>query len=48
MPVRQHLLLVLPDGELHQFRCAGCGTAVGTKRETGGLTEKNGLDRREA
>ncbi len=36
MPVQQSLLLVLPDGELLQLRCARCGTVVGTKRETGG------------
>ncbi len=35
MPVRRSLLLVLPDGELFQLRCASCGTVVGTKRETG-------------
>jgi len=33
MPVREKLLLVLPDGELHQYICAQCGADLGTKRE---------------
>ncbi len=33
MPVREKLLLVLPDGELHQYVCAQCGADLGTKRE---------------
>ena len=31
MPVRQRLLLVLPDGELHDYLCQGCGNSVGSK-----------------
>ncbi|NSW87471.1 MAG: cytoplasmic protein [Syntrophobacteraceae bacterium] len=31
MPVRSRLLLVLPDGELHEYRCTGCGASLGTK-----------------
>ena len=34
MPVREKLLLVLPDGELRQYVCAHCGADLGTKRET--------------
>ncbi len=34
MPVRQRLLLVLPDGELYQYVCARCGADLGAKRET--------------
>jgi len=30
-PVRQHLLLVLPTGNRFEFRCAVCGTSVGSK-----------------
>ncbi len=30
-PVRERLLLVLPDRELHEYVCATCGDAVGTK-----------------
>jgi hypothetical protein len=31
-PVREHLLLVLPDGDLYEYRCAYCGTSLGEKR----------------
>lgn len=31
MPVRSRLLLVLPDGELHEYLCQVCSTSVGTK-----------------
>jgi len=30
-PVRERLLLVLPDGELHEYRCAACATSLGTR-----------------
>jgi hypothetical protein len=33
-PVRERLLLVLPDGELHEYLCAGCGGSVGTRTVT--------------
>ncbi len=33
-PVRQRLLLVLPEGELHEYLCASCGEVVGTRRVT--------------
>jgi hypothetical protein len=29
--VRERLLLVLPDGELHEYRCAACATSLGTR-----------------
>ncbi len=31
-PVRERLLLVLPDGDLYQYLCAYCGTSLGEKR----------------
>jgi len=31
MPVRSRLLLILPDGELHEYLCGVCATSVGTK-----------------
>ena len=31
-PVRERLLLVLPDGELHEYRCAVCGASVGSRK----------------
>ena len=30
-PVRERLLLVLPDAELHEYRCAVCATSLGTR-----------------
>lgn len=34
-PVRERLLLVLPDGELHEYRCAVCATSLGTRTAQG-------------
>jgi hypothetical protein len=31
-PVRERLLLFLPDGELHEYLCQYCGSSVGTKK----------------
>jgi hypothetical protein len=36
MPVRQRLLLVLPDGELYDYTCQGCNSSIGTKTEKTG------------
>ncbi len=33
VPVRKRLLLVLPDGEKYEYRCAHCLTSVGTKMD---------------
>lgn len=33
MPVRQRLLLFLPDGELYDYLCQGCGSSVGSKTD---------------
>lgn len=33
-PVRERLLLVLPDGELHEYCCRRCGTSLGQRRVT--------------
>ena len=30
-PVRERLLLVLPEGDLHEYRCAICATSLGTR-----------------
>jgi hypothetical protein len=32
MPVKERLLLVLPDKELYEYLCTGCGDAVGTRQ----------------
>jgi hypothetical protein len=35
-PVRERLLLVLPDGgELLEYLCTVCGSSVGSRRKTG-------------
>ena len=31
-PVRERLLLVLPDGELNEYVCKACGASVGTRK----------------
>ncbi len=33
-PVRDRLLLVLPDGELHEYLCRACGNSVGSRKIT--------------
>jgi hypothetical protein len=33
-PVRERLLLVLPDRELHEYLCTQCGASVGTREVT--------------
>lgn len=38
MPVRERLLLVLPDGELYEYLCRGCNQSVGSKTERAGPT----------
>lgn len=35
-PVRQRLLLVLLDGELYEYVCVRCGTALGKRTVTSG------------
>ncbi len=40
MPVRQRLLLFLPDGELYDYLCEGCGSSVGSKTERGPATQR--------
>lgn len=31
-PVRERLLLVLPDGELYEYLCSACGSSVGSRK----------------
>jgi hypothetical protein len=33
-PVRERLLLVLPDGELYDYLCTACGSSVGSRKVT--------------
>jgi hypothetical protein len=36
MPVRERLLLVLPDREIFDYLCAECGSSVGRREITAG------------
>lgn len=36
MPVRERLLLVLPDREIYDYLCTGCGSSVGQREITAG------------
>jgi DNA-directed RNA polymerase subunit RPC12/RpoP len=35
MPVRERLLLVLPEGDKYEYLCARCGTSVGDRIDKG-------------
>jgi hypothetical protein len=45
MPVRQRLLLVLPDGELYDYTCQTCHSSVGSKTERAGTQGMTGKTR---
>jgi hypothetical protein len=34
-PVREKLLLILPNGELHEYLCSACATSLGKRTVTG-------------
>jgi len=34
MPVIERLLLILPDGELYEYKCRRCGTSLGERKIT--------------
>ena len=36
MPVRERLLLILPDKEIYDYLCSGCGSSVGQREVTAG------------
>ncbi len=36
MPVRERLLLVLPDKEIYDYLCTGCASSLGSKEVTAG------------
>jgi predicted RNA-binding Zn-ribbon protein involved in translation (DUF1610 family) len=40
MPVRERLLLVLPDGDLFEYYCTNCGSVVGDKRSKSSFIER--------
>ena len=35
--LRYTTMIVLPDGELHEYLCSGCGSSVGSRRVTAAL-----------
>jgi hypothetical protein len=36
MPVRERLLLILPDKEIYDYLCTGCASSVGQREITAG------------
>jgi len=36
MPVRERLLLILPDREIYDYLCSGCASSVGQREVTAG------------
>jgi len=38
MPVNEVLLLILPDGNLYDYRCSACGSSVGSRKENKGFS----------
>jgi hypothetical protein len=36
MPVREKLLLVLPDKEIHDYLCTGCASSLGQREVSAG------------
>ncbi|HOX28544.1 MAG TPA: hypothetical protein PLQ76_05245 [bacterium] len=41
-PVRERLLLILPDGELYEYICSRCGASLGKRKTTIGRGEQPG------
>jgi methionyl-tRNA synthetase len=33
MPVRKRLLLILPEGDKYEYKCANCAESLGTKMD---------------
>jgi len=47
MPVRERLLLVLPDKEIYDYLCTGCADSVGQREITAGeLVQRRAAPRR--
>lgn len=42
MPVRERLLLVLPDREIYDYLCAGCADSLGSREVTAGNRQRAG------
>ncbi len=48
MPVRESLLLVLPDKEIYDYLCKGCSSSVGQREVSAGelLMTRRNIDNR--
>ena len=48
MPVRERLLLILPEKEIYDYLCTGCAASVGQREVTAGekLRAQSGAPRR--
>ena len=48
MPVRERLLLILPDKEIYDYLCTGCAMSVGQREVTAGdkMTAQRAAPRR--
>ena len=44
-PVREKLLLVLPDGDLYDYTCQVCGASVGSKTDRSAESQVAGVGR---
>jgi hypothetical protein len=42
-PVRERLLLLLPTGELYEYRCAVCATSLGERTVSGPAVQPSSL-----
>ena len=45
MPVRERLLLVLPDKEIYDYLCTGCASSLGRREVTAGEILSRGRKR---
>jgi len=43
MPVRERLLLVLPDKEIYDYLCTGCAESLGQREVTAGALQASRL-----
>ena len=46
MPVREKLLLVLPDKEVYDYLCTGCASSLGTREISLGEMQLQALTRK--
>ncbi|MFZ0435186.1 MAG: hypothetical protein WAL87_04345 [Chthoniobacterales bacterium] len=48
MPVRESLLLVLPDKEIHDYLCTGCSSSLGHREVSSGelMLSRSSMGRR--